>query len=399
MSQSQLALQKILMVGPLPARGTYNGGIAVLLSQIRERWSLPCTVTWYNTNTVARDYSATNRLNLTNMRRFLRHAFDLMRLVRRERPDIVHFHTSRHLALLKDLVLVAILRGFGHPRIVGHIHHASYSTLLVGSATWGRILQLKLLLAAFDRVCFMSKNIEQILAGRFTGEALKAFSRKARVLYNFTLPPEPRTPPMQAADRPILFFIGNVGPAKGVYDLVECAGRLRHQGFQFELVLAGPFDSPAEGARLNARIRDCELGGWVRMTGPVSGPHKSALFESADIFVLPSYAEGVPLSILEAMSYSLPVVATAVGGVPEVLTEGKTGLLVEPGDIEGLRAALGRLLVCPGLRKQLGTAGRNRVEQHHCPEAFFRGLGTIYEELTSRPARIAQTWPSCRWGL
>lgn len=395
MSQNQLALQRILMVGPLPAQGTYNGGIAVLLSQIRERWSLPCAVTWYNTNTVARDYGATNRLNWTNLRRFLRHAFDLMRLVRRERPDIVHFHTSRHLALLKDLVLVAIMRLFGHPRIVGHIHHASYSTLLVGSSTWGRILQLKLLLAAFDRICFMSKNIEQILAGRFTGGALKAFSRKARVLYNFTLPPESRTPPMRAMDRPILFFIGNVGRAKGVYDLVECSGRLRHEGFQFELVLAGPFDSPAEGARVHARIRDCELGGWVKLTGPVSGARKSALFESADIFVLPSYAEGVPLSILEAMSYSLPVVATAVGGVPEVLTDGKTGLLVAPGNIEALRDAIGRLLVCPGLRKQLGNAGRNRVEQHHCPEAFFHGLGAIYEELTSKPVRAGRACPSC----
>jgi glycosyltransferase involved in cell wall biosynthesis len=82
---------------------------------------------------------------------------------------------------------------------------------------------------------------------------------------------------------------------------------------------------------------------------------------ASDVFVLSSRSEGMPMSILEAMAAGLPVVASAVGGIPEIVRDGETGLLVPPGDADALAAALGRLLDDDGLRRRLGAAGRERA--------------------------------------
>src|SRR5690348_7843939 len=145
------SFRKILMVAPMPTPGTYIGGIAVLLSHLLEHWNLPYDVLTYNTNLGPRDYGSVNKVNTANIRRFFRNARGLRTIARRERPDIVHFHTSRHLAMLKDLLLVAVLKANCRCKVVGHIHHASYPSLLVGASNTARGLQLQLLMASFDR--------------------------------------------------------------------------------------------------------------------------------------------------------------------------------------------------------------------------------------------------------
>src|SRR5207302_1116688 len=94
-------------------------------------------------------------------------------------------------------------------------------------------------------------------------------------------------------------------------------------------------------------------------------PHEELgdLYDRAAVVVCPSYREGLPLCVLEAMAHGRPVVASAVGGIPELVEDGVTGYLVEPGDVAGLRAAIERLLADPALRRRLGRAGRARVAE------------------------------------
>jgi glycosyltransferase involved in cell wall biosynthesis len=381
---------KILMVAPMPTPGTYIGGIAVLLSHLIEQWNLPYELVTYNSNVGARDYASVNRLNATNVRRFFTNAVGLQRAVRRERPHIVHFHTSRHLAMLKDLLLVAVLKASCKCKVVGHVHHASYPTLLVGGSSMGRAVQLRLLMTAFDRMILMSDSIKQELSRTLSPSGQQRFEAKARVLHNFAPLPDFHECSNGHAGPVTLFFIGNVGQQKGIHDLIEAAGELKRIGLGFRLVLAGPFDSPAEGERMRNRATILGLSDWIQFTGPVLGTQKSTLFRNADIFVLPSYSEGVPLSMLEAMSYRLPVVATRVGGIPEILAHGQMGLLIEPGNVTGLTAALRKLLLSTELRRKMGGAGRERAESFHSPARFQRALEGIYRELSEAPAPVSE---------
>jgi glycosyltransferase involved in cell wall biosynthesis len=111
------------------------------------------------------------------------------------------------------------------------------------------------------------------------------------------------------------------------------------------------------------------------------------------VFALPSYAEGMPMALLEAMSWGLPVVATPVGGVPQVIEHGVNGLLVAPGDIDGLAAALARLFDEPALRDSLGAAARRTIAARFSVETALARLGELYRRfgLEPRPPARGET--------
>src|SRR5207247_11054153 len=108
-----------------------------------------------------------------------------------------------------------------------------------------------------------------------------------------------------------------------------------------------------------------------------------AVLDEVDVVVLPSSVEGMPLVLLEAMAHRRPVVATPVGGTPEVVVDGETGLLVPPRDPRALADAIRRLLDDPDLAKRLGDAGRRRVELHFSLEAMNRRILELYDEVAA----------------
>jgi glycosyltransferase involved in cell wall biosynthesis len=123
-------------------------------------------------------------------------------------------------------------------------------------------------------------------------------------------------------------------------------------------------------------------------------PHEELgeLYDRAALVVCPSYREGLPLCVLEAMAHGKPVVASAVGGIPELVEDGVTGLLVEPGDVAGLRAAIERLLADPALRRRLGRGARARVAERCSWDRVTAATVAAYE------GRAQTTMPSLQYG-
>ena len=115
--------------------------------------------------------------------------------------------------------------------------------------------------------------------------------------------------------------------------------------------------------RLAAGIRERGLVDVAAVVGPVQPDEVSRELLAADVFCLPSYREGLPMAILEAMAVGLPVVATAVGGIPDVVRDNESGLLLDAGDVAGLAVALAALARDPELRRRLGETGRGLVEE------------------------------------
>jgi glycosyltransferase involved in cell wall biosynthesis len=165
---------------------------------------------------------------------------------------------------------------------------------------------------------------------------------------------------------------------KGHVYLLEAAARVPDTTF----VLAG--DGELRPA-MEQRARD--LGVMDRCVFLGHRSDVPALLAAADVFVLPSLFEGLPISILEAMAAERPVIATAVGGTDEAVVNGATGLLVPPRDPAALAAAISRLRAEPALARRLAQAGRARVEADFSSEATARGVMQIYEGLVAAHSR------------
>jgi glycosyltransferase involved in cell wall biosynthesis len=195
---------------------------------------------------------------------------------------------------------------------------------------------------------------------RFFRDELGVPESKLPIVYNWTAPPEyfhiPAPDPTPG--RPLrVLFMAWIDRPKGVFDLLEAARALRSDGETppFELHFAG---GGADEDELRDHLGSGSLSDWVHYHGWVDGEAKRNLLESADIYSLPSYSEGMPNSVIEAMAAGRPVVVTPVGAIPDVVRDGENGLVVPVRDREALAAAIGRLLSSEVLRRQLGESGR-----------------------------------------
>ena len=182
--------------------------------------------------------------------------------------------------------------------------------------------------------------------------------------------------PPRSRDRrqvPVILFVGWLIPAKGVLDLIDAAGILHSAGLEFSLQLLGPEHGFA--SEVQQRIRAAGLADVVRIRQEVwSRPELLQAYHDADIFALPSWAEGLPNALMEAMASGLPVVATRVGGIPDVVEDGVSGRLVPVKNPVLLAAALRVLLEEPELRTQMGSNASSRIAKSFTNEPFIAGL-------------------------
>ena len=148
------------------------------------------------------------------------------------------------------------------------------------------------------------------------------------------------------------------------------------------LVYAGKGSGVEETRRLADQLG---LGGRVEFTGWLEAERARATLAAATIFVLPSFVEGMPMALLEAMALGLPVIATPVGGVPEIVTHQVDGLLVPPGDVDALAAAIARLMSEPALRERLGRAARETAAQRFSLDSAVERLLGIYRRFGIEP--------------
>jgi glycosyltransferase involved in cell wall biosynthesis len=206
--------------------------------------------------------------------------------------------------------------------------------------------------------------------------------------YTTSLPAPSSQHERQAPGAPFTaLFVGRLVERKGVLHLVDALGLLSAKR-DARLVIVG--EGP-ERERINQRVRERGLDGRVEVRGQVSEAALQEAYAAADVFVLPAVmdrrgdTEGLGVVLLEAMNHGTPVIASRLGGIPDIVEDGVSGLLVPPGDAAALARALDRLRDDPALARRLGEAGRRRLGEQFSWEAIVHRWLNVYAAVVTRP--------------
>ena len=299
---------------------------------------------------------------------------EFARELRRTRPAVFHAHLTWPLASFYPLAAAVVARV---PAIVATFH-------LFPPVSFGRrpLIQARLLGHGIGRAIAVSQAIADLVV-----EVLGWPANKVAVIRNgvsIERLQRPRDPALRRAlaagsDDFVFLTTARLDPQKGLDLLLRAARSV--DGARFVIAGSGP-----ERGRLEAEAAELGLGDRVVFLG--QRDDVPALLAASDGFVLPSRFEGTSLALLEAMALGKPVIASAVPGTDEVVIDGESGLLVRPGDADGLAAALRRIAGAPELRARLGTAARRRVEGEFSAASTAERVTAVYEGLLhGRPDR------------
>jgi glycosyltransferase involved in cell wall biosynthesis len=319
-----------------------------------------------------------------------RHLFSTLRLAIWARPSGDVAARFKHVAYLLEAVLLAdFLRRRGVVHVHNHLGDSSGTVTMLAAELAGipfsmtlhgpevfaapQIWRLDIKIARARKAICIAEN------GRRKALRLCSAAHHGKVL----VIPCGVTPALYAAPsrEPAgqkLMFVGRLVPRKEVPVLIEALMRVRASGRDAELDLVG--DGP-ERERLEALAASTGLRGAVRFLGMLDEAGVACALRKADVLVVPSSSEGLPVVIMEAMASGLPVIASEIDGIPELVRDGETGLLVPPCNPERLAEAIIRLLDDADLARRMGEAGRRLVAQHHDADRNARVLlGTIFSD-------------------
>lgn len=278
--------------------------------------------------------------------------------------EVVHVHSASRGSFWRKYLLLKIAKRF-NAKVMFHLHSGEFPQFYEKQSIENKE-RIKRFLEDVDQIVVLSpywrKKVLQI-----------APESNVSVLLN---------PVDKVNDEPKLqenhiLFLGRLRKEKGIYELIAAAKILNEKGFDFKLTIAGDGDIES----FQQLIDDSKLTKKIELVGWVSGKEKDDLILSSDLFVLPSYFEGLPISVLEAMINNVVVVATDVGGIPDVVKHKKTGLLVESKQSDQLASAIETLFVDEALKGAMRSSAYIFACESFQTKQIVSKLRSIYESI------------------
>jgi glycosyltransferase involved in cell wall biosynthesis len=353
------------------------GGIAtwtaaVLRSPLAERFDLRVVDTAPSERAVVSGGSRFRFDRITDAIRILR---SLLRELVFHRPHLVHINTSYFWAFLRDGLSLWIAKGFGIP-VVMHFRGGDFPEFVECSRPSVR-RAIFATLARADRLIALTGATRTYLERVAAPQAVRYLPNFID-LADFDAMPDrtQRTGPVE------VLFVGWIVEGKGICELLEAARRVPDARF----TLIGPVQQDFL-ERIQPQLD--ALVPRVQLLPVRPRLELIELYAKSDLFVLPTWREGFPNVVLEAMAAGLPIVATRVGAIPDAVEDGVEGVLIAPRDADALAAAITGLVCDAELRRRMGARARSRVEADFSREAVLERLTALYEELVPPPG-VAQ---------
>ncbi|WP_419176477.1 glycosyltransferase [Desulfosediminicola sp.] len=284
-----------------------------------------------------------------------------------DRPDIIHIHAASRASFYRKIPFVILSRLFRVP-LVYHQHGAEFMVFFRDECNPLRKWLIRCVLRQADVIIALSMSWKENLH-------TICHDLPVEILPNAV--PLPKFTVRENITVPTILFMGRIGERKGVPELIDAVEIISREYTKFHLLLGG--DGDVDKWREESRRRG--LNEIVSFLGWVAGKEKEKMFQSADICVLPSHNEGLPMFVLEANSYGKPVVATDVGGVADAIVDNLNGYLIQPNDVEMLAVRLKQLIVDNDLRLTMGAAARKIAEEEFDIKKIVEKLSLIYSKM------------------
>lgn len=279
--------------------------------------------------------------------------------------DIIHIHMASRRSTFRKGKYVRIAKKF-NKKVILHIHGAEYKIFFNECNEKQKKYVIKTLNLA-DKIIVLSEEWKEYFSKLVNPQ-------KIVVIYNSIVLPEDLKKDLETQN---LLFLGRFGKRKGIYDLIEVVSKLIVNYPNLKLYAGGD----GEIEKVEAMIKNKNMEKNVQLLGWVTGREKERILKEASFYVLPSYNEGMPMSLIEGMAYKNVCISTDVGGIPKVINNNVNGVIIKPGDKEKLYSALKKLLDNGELRQKLSNNARRTVEEKFNIENNIEKLIDLYEEL------------------
>ena len=351
------AKKHIVMVGPSTSS---QGGVASVVMSWKsaglfERWP----ITYLETHVEGS--------KLDKLRVGISALLRLLVLLASNRVACVHLHVARRISFWRKSVFALAAIVLRIPVLL-HIHSGGFPAFFYDECNWLQQRFIRFVLGQADQLIVLSKVWHEILRPI-------SINHRITVIENFVALPA-HVPDDAARNKHHILFLGLLNRDKGFYDLLEAIEPLCEEFPSLMLACGGKGNQD----EVVERIRKLRLEKHVKLLGWISSQSKEVWLSRASFFVLPSYVEGMPMGLLEAMAWGLPVVSTKIGGIPDAIEHGREGLLIDPGDIAGLRDAMRQLLRNDEERGQMGVAARSKVDREFTARAIMPRIDHLYEK-------------------
>jgi len=376
--------KKILVLGPLPPS---SGGITTFIMsmfdrRLTEKYQLKTFGTDRPTVGVTHnvlDYTLMLRMGFPVL--FKSYVYTFAHLLSfpfvliKNRPDIVHINTASYWSFWENAIYVYLSRIFGTKTIL-HIHGSDFEIFYKESNYFFKLL-IGLTLIFPEKIIVLSQYWKQ-LVGKL------APMDKISVITNFVDSSAYDSFPVEkkfSNDKiNILFIGGQEAKRKGLYDVINAIQIVTSQNKNVLFVLANC--SGVKG--LNALCERKKVSSYTKILGYLSKEEKTKVFCNSDLYLLPSYSGGLPISILEAMATGLPIIASSVGSIPEVIQDGKNGFLIEAGDYKALAEKIKLLIRNKDLRQQMAINNVKKIAANYDKNVVLLQLRNEYDKLLEK---------------
>ena len=318
-------------------------------------------------------------VNMFRLRRFIR----FFRLLRGGGFSLLHVHSAQT-NFRGSVILMMLARAVG-TKVLLHLHGSDWNSFYGHQSAWNRLLK-RWCLRLPDRIIILNALWEKNL-NRLQGPVPVVLVRNRLAQ---AAPPDPKAVAETRArlgldvSHFVVLLVGGVSETKGVFEILEAAPEVIRNKDTVRFVLVGREELPGEMRAVKSIIRAKGLHSWVQITGEVERDKVPLLMGMADLFLLPSRTEGMPVALLEAMRARLPIVATSVGGIPEMVEDGVSGLVIEPQSPEQITRAILRLVDDEAFRHNLGEGGYKAFEEKFEYSKGVEEMRAVYRSLIAK---------------